>query len=176
MCAAMLLCHHQVVITNSRAVWHASCVRFGQAGLLVDVLADAPALAVQAADWANQAGLWGGVGPLLLVSGYYEANADMMPTLQVINVHPPPAEPADKDLNAAADVAAAAAAAAATPAARQAPEEEEHALFADGPDLARQMSDRMSSRSGRRGSQPQTGGAGAGEARKPLLRQFSKAS
>lgn len=51
-------------------------------------------------------GLWAGVGALVLVSGHYEANADMMPTLQVVDVTPEAA--------AESAVASAAAAAAAT--------------------------------------------------------------
>lgn len=50
----------QVVVTDSLAVLRASTIHFGQYGLLVPLLRDPAALAVQAADWASAQ--VGGVG------------------------------------------------------------------------------------------------------------------
>jgi hypothetical protein len=170
------------VVTSSQAVFNTSCVHFGQCGYLVPVLADAPALAVQAADWAHAQGLWEGVGPVLLVGGYYTANADMMPMLQVIDVQP-----------AAADAGGAAASAASAPSLGDAvgspfnsrkglPDDDdgdtEYAQFADGPLVARQLSERLSTR---RRSTPGSGRPSLGEAPadtppRSLTREFSKAA
>lgn len=129
----------------------------------------------------------------MVVSGHYEANADMMPTLKVIDV-----QPTDQDTAAAAvaAVAATGAAAATQPPAAAAPLTEELSLgpvphaslgtstqlddtavaagdggdvFGETPDLARRLSNRIGSRGGRASL------TGDGPSRK-LVRQFSKAS
>jgi hypothetical protein len=60
-------------------------------------------------------GLWAGVGALVLVAGHYEANADMMPTMQVVTVE----EPTQDDAPTPSTPAAAAGAQPASPTAAQ---------------------------------------------------------
>jgi hypothetical protein len=111
--------------------------------------------------------LWDGVGSVLVVSGHYEANADMMPTLRVIDV--------ELDLDAAAaaadslaglETATAAAAEPHTPSPQPAISEELAPFVVEGEaleqDLVRQLSSRMSLRRGSLST--------------PLKRQFSKAA
>jgi hypothetical protein len=119
------------------------------------------------------------VGAVLVVSGHYEANADMMPTLRVIDVASNlDAAAAAADVLSGLDLAAAAAAEPHTPppaaphpaASAVVPQltiSEELAPFvvegeALEQDLVRQLSSRMSMRRGSIGT--------------PLRRQFSKAA
>jgi uncharacterized protein YycO len=61
LCLAVLCLCIQVVVTDNPAVLHASNIHFGQYGLLVPVLRDPAALAIQAAEWAcGQVGAWYG--------------------------------------------------------------------------------------------------------------------
>lgn len=95
-------------------------------------------------------GLWHGAGAVMVVSGHYEANADMMPTLRVIDI-----TETDK---AAADKATEDAAAFAVEGADDV-----------SPELLRELSSRLSTRRAS-GVGSVSGGPG------PLRRQFSKAS
>jgi hypothetical protein len=110
---------------------------------------------------------------VLVVSGHYEANADMMPTLRVIDVaaEPDTAAAASADVLAGMDLEQHTEQSAATPAAAAAaaPQaiSEDLAPFvvAEGgeeQELVRQLSTRMSMRRGSIGT--------------PLRRQFSKAA
>ncbi|KAF8059377.1 hypothetical protein HT031_005182 [Scenedesmus sp. PABB004] len=182
----------QVVVTDSDVVLREAGVHFGQHGFAVPVLDDAPSLALQAMDWAHEQGLWGGVGAVLLVAGHYEANADMMPNLRVLQARrgrsagaqaqAPVTDAARAGTAAAAEAPAAAASPVAAPAAAAEPGAPAPApvaaaaaeLEVDGldevevsPELLRTLSRRMSLR---RSSMPTPGGPG------PLRRQFSKAS
>eukprot|EP00775_Hariotina_reticulata_P004018 gene4018-4268_t len=76
----------QVVVTADSEVCRESTIHFGQYGMLVPLLSDATELALHAMDWAAEKGLWNGLGGVLVVSGHYEANSDMMPRLQVFEV------------------------------------------------------------------------------------------
>eukprot|EP00878_Enallax_costatus_P018990 GHUV01020018.1.p1 GENE.GHUV01020018.1~~GHUV01020018.1.p1 ORF type:complete len:421 (+),score=89.48 GHUV01020018.1:770-2032(+) len=140
----------QVVVTHQPEVQRAATAAFGQYGTLVPVLDDAQALALQAMDWASEKGLWGGVGAVLVVSGHYEANADMMPTLRVIQV----TETEARAAKLLADVQA-----------------DEHALEVEGADqvpeeLVSALSRRLSVRMTMLSPGPPT----------PLRRSFSKAT
>ncbi|KAF6260137.1 hypothetical protein COO60DRAFT_923680 [Scenedesmus sp. NREL 46B-D3] len=159
----------QVVVTNNPVVLREASMHFGQYGMQVAQLEDAGKLALQAMDWAHAKKLWDGVGPVLVVSGHYEANADMMPTLRVIDV-----AAGAGDAVAAADVLEGLAAGPRTPqplapgaAAQQPSVPEELAPYVVGDEvveqeLVRQLSSRMSMRRGSTGT--------------PLQRQFSKAA
>jgi len=51
-------CALQVVVTDNLSVLRASTIHFGQYGLLVPVLSDPAALAIQAAEWACSQVTW----------------------------------------------------------------------------------------------------------------------
>jgi hypothetical protein len=64
-----------VVVTDNPAVLHASNIHFGQYGLLVPVLRDPAALAIQAAEWAcGQVGAWYGLSihDIMYISSIYK--------------------------------------------------------------------------------------------------------
>lgn len=72
-----------MVVTDSPAVAAQTNAHFGQYSLLVEDLSDPEDLVRQAQSLAAQLKLWGSAGAVLVLSGKYEANADMQPQLHV---------------------------------------------------------------------------------------------
>ncbi|KIY96795.1 hypothetical protein MNEG_11169 [Monoraphidium neglectum] len=75
----------QIVVTDSLQVARHCSALFGCYALHVPSLQeDAKELLTRAGLWAKSAGLWDGRGALLVLSGKFEANADMQPELSVV--------------------------------------------------------------------------------------------
>lgn len=68
----------QVVVTDNPAVLHASTIHFGQYGMLVPVLRDPSALAIQAAEWACSQVGGGGVSGSVSGAGRVDAWMDLL--------------------------------------------------------------------------------------------------
>ncbi|GLC60287.1 hypothetical protein PLESTB_001594600 [Pleodorina starrii] len=85
----------QVVITDNEAVANQASVVFGQYALLVDSLkpaegsslaAAADELVVRAAAFAQEQGLWNGLGTAILLHGRDTLNADKQPVLRAVDL------------------------------------------------------------------------------------------
>jgi hypothetical protein len=75
----------QIVVTDSPQLARSCAGVFGAYPFVVDSLRAEPRDMLRAAAlWARSAGLWGGAGGVLVLTGKYEASADMQPELSVV--------------------------------------------------------------------------------------------
>lgn len=81
-----------MVVTDSLQVARYCSALFGCYALHVPSLQDdEQQMLARAGAWAEEAGVWGGEGAVLVLSGKYEANADMQPELSIL-------QPAEEEL------------------------------------------------------------------------------
>ncbi|KAI8465728.1 MAG: pyruvate kinase [Monoraphidium minutum] len=96
----------QVVVTDSPQVARHCNTLFGCYALHVPSLQDdVTSLRDAAGAWAKAAGVWSGGGPVVVLAGKYEANADMQPEFGILPA-PPEAAPAPPAVAAAAEAPA----------------------------------------------------------------------